>query len=184
MFDLEMKQLQADLDRIYAGTPPVPDWRKTEIGNNRDGIMADARRFLQPDWWRRSEPNDPDDQIIDLVRRKGLGTLRIADGVEEENVHAGGRGVTAAEVVERQQNKEKVTGHDEGEDWRAYMGEQKDDAREWLKELSAKVDVNVRRKKGWAGTLRDHIFAKPNGAKIRDLDPRLLEVCLKNLCEE
>jgi hypothetical protein len=117
---------------------------------------------------------------MDLVRRAGLGSLR--DDKESENVHAGPTGPTAASVAAHQR-EEKTTGHDEG-DWRSYLGNPGDDARAWLKDLTAQVDTNARDNKGWWGTLRDHVYAKPNGAKIRDLDPRIVEMCVKNLCQE
>lgn len=180
MLEAELRELQRDLDRIARG-PEVcrpPDWRKTKILNN-DGILADARKFLDPDWWKRAEPRDASNrEILRMVERGEL----LHDGVVEENVEAGGRGVTAEEVVEHQHNQQKV-GVDE-ETWRSYMGEPKDDARQWLKELSAKIDTNVPDRKGWWGTLRDHVHAKPNGARIRDLDPGIVELCLKNLCTQ
>jgi hypothetical protein len=182
MFEIELQELQRELDAIAAGAPPpTPDWRKTKILNNEGGILADARKFLDPDWWKRAEPRDERGEILALLKRAGLGKLR--DGMEEENVHAGERGVTASEVAEHQHNKQKVAGTDEGA-WRSYLGDPKDDARAWLKKLSAQVDMNVRHKKGWWGTLCDHVHGKPTGAKVRDLDPRLVELCLKNLCED
>jgi len=57
------------------------DWRTTPIAN-RGSLIDDARRLLQPDWWKAAEPRDRENrEIIRLLERKGLGTL--VDDIDE-----------------------------------------------------------------------------------------------------
>ena len=181
MFETELRELEQEL-AVIAGTTvkAPPDWHKTKIGNwGKNGLANEVKRLFQLDWWKRDEPRDERGEILALLKRAGLGNLR--DGVQEENVHAGERGVTASEIVEYQHNKQKID--DEG-DWRSYLGNPGDDAREWLKKLSTQVDTNAPTNKSWWGTLRDHVYGKPNGAKVRDLNPGLIELCVQSLCTE
>ena len=189
MFDF-IEELQGELDAIASGGTSArpPDWRKTKILNNEGGILADARKFLEADWWKRAEPRDASNrEILRMVER---GQLRMGDGKEEENQQFVGSGtpVTAGEIAEHQRDKAKRrrerSAVDEGEEWREYLGSPGDDARAWLKDLSVQVDTNAGDNKGWWGTLRDHVYGKPDGAKIRELDPRIVEFCLQNLCTE
>jgi hypothetical protein len=80
------------------------DWAAIPIGRNDGGLVADAKQFLGPDWWKRAEPAGIRD-INDLLRSRGMGTLR--DDTDKENVHAGEPGMTASEVAEYQHEKEK-----------------------------------------------------------------------------
>ncbi len=162
------------------------DWRTTPIEITPRARATDPLNLAREEWWRAAEPRDASGrEIIDLVRRAGLGTLRIRDGVEEEKrqFHAGERGVTASEVAEHQHNKQKVAGHDEG-DWRSYVGSPGDDARGWLADLAKKLDANAADNRGFFGALRDHILAQPKGATCADLNQQLVELCLRSLCSE
>ncbi len=187
------EELKLKLDAIAArGTIPRPsDWRKTKIGN-WDGIEKEAQRIAEPHWWRKPS-NQAEQTINEVLRRAGLGRLVLDTGPSEEFENerdrqrkANERGDTpvhASEVAEAQQNKQK-TGVDDEEKWKSYLGEPKDDARRWLKDLAGKLDTNARENRGWWGTLRHHIETSPRGARVEDLNPELLELCLKNLCSE
>jgi hypothetical protein len=174
MFDFE-RELKRDLERIAMEVPAPPDWRKTKIGNNRDAIMADARRFLQPDWWKRAEPRDDQSrEIIRLVERAGLGTLQIRDGKEEENRQfGGGSGMTTSEIAEAQQNAEKV-GIDE------LSPDDNESIADWLGRLGARIDSNGHRKALWAG-LRGYVSRFRGDAKAKTtLDKKLVRRFLQH----
>jgi len=192
------EELQRELDRIAA--EPL-HWTQTKILGNEGGILADARKFLEPDPWpdprrrespavaaiqnifRRFERVNDDEAETSQAKRERRERAAEGHGAGKENVEAReGRPITSPQIAEAQRDREK--GVDDEEGWRAHLGDPGDDARAWLKKLCAEVDVNVSDKKGWWGTLLDHVQAKPVGAKIRDLDPRIVELCLKKLCED
>jgi hypothetical protein len=170
------EEMQRELNRIAA---EPPHWSETRIRNWGKGSLVDeARKIQEPNWWTRRETAVAAvTRILDRAARAlGLDDEDEPAQAKRERREraAGGRGA----------GRENVEVADDEEPWRAYMGEPNDDARQWLKDLSAKIDMNVTAKKGWWGTLRDHVQAKPNGARIRDLDPRIVELCLKQLCED
>jgi len=184
VFGFDLTELEHELNTISAtGTiPRPPDWRKSQILNN-DGLLSDARKFLEADWWKRAEPRDGNNrEILRLVER---GQLRMGDGKEEENQQFAGSGtpVTASEIAEHQRDKaqRRREGSDVEEQWREYVGQPRYDAREWLADLAKKLDANTTEKKGWWGTLRDHVYSKAPDARIEDLNQQLIELCLKNI---
>jgi hypothetical protein len=126
--------LQAKLDAI-AKRPA--HWTETRIGRWH-GMAAEAERMdATPDWWKRDQRGRTDLAEIDrILQNAGLGKLKTRDGAEEENVHAGERGVTASEVAEAQRDKEKNMGRDELEP------EENESIAAWLARLNIHVDAS------------------------------------------
>jgi hypothetical protein len=179
-----LKELQGDVDRIVNAVPVPPDWRKTKIGNNQGGIVADVKRLSNPEWWRKSA-NQAEQSLSDLLKRAGLGTLDGDPREETENYREAP--VTAAAIAERQRDKaqrRERSAADEGEKWREYLGELRDDARAWLAELGKKLDMNTPDNRGFFSALKGHIDSQKQGARIGDLNQPLIELCLRALCTE
>jgi len=176
-------ELQKEIDANEGIVPAPADWRKTEILKWKGGIIADVARLdssAGSEWWKR--PQSEAEKLDHL-----LTTLRPArDGAEEENVHVGER-VTAEEVarVQRDKAKRRREGDDEEEEpetsWEKLLGRPRDDARTWLRDLSARIDMNGEGR-GFFGALKDHVESKPRGATCGDLNAKLVEFCLRQLC--
>jgi hypothetical protein len=190
-----MDELRVELEAIAGQrtVAKVPDWRKTPIGNWEGGFVREAQRIANPEWWRKPS-NAAEQSLNDLLKRAGLGRLQDTD--EREN--NGGEketGATAKEISASQREKEKnlsasasknreAHADDEGESWREHLGKPGNDARTWLKDLSARVDTNRQDNKGWFGALRNHVNSKPQGARVADLNSQLVELCVRALCTE
>jgi hypothetical protein len=186
-----MEELAAELNAIATGAkPPAPDWRKTKILNYEGGLVREAQHIANPEWWNK--PREEAGQALNvLLERAGLG--RLVDTTDPRENHGGEKGITTNEIARRQRDKEKNLNEsasknreaqDESAPWQKYLGEPRDDARTWLKDLSARVDTNSQDNKGWFGTLRDHVNSKPQGARVADLNPQLVELCVRALCTE
>jgi hypothetical protein len=171
------EDLQRELNSIATG---IPDWRKTKILNHDGGILADAERIWRPEWWRRAEPRDAGGrEIIALVKRAGLGTLRISDGVEEENEWGKARqnrtGTTVEEVIEHQRDREKAGVADE------LSPAENESIQEWFARLAKAIDSKGAKKLFWdalrayASRFRGDVSAKKN------LDAKLVATFLKNI---
>jgi hypothetical protein len=183
MFEVELRQLQCKLDRIAA---EPPHWTETKIGNYEGGILRDAERISGSDWWKRSEPRDASNrEVIRLVERAGLGTLRIIrDGKEEENVWGGERrsGTTASAVAEHQRDREKVGVHD-AEEYETYLPEPEDNAWAWANALAMKVDTNTAESRPWYSALLSYIHKFPQTSQARDLDQETVGKLVKEICD-
>lgn len=150
------------------------DWRTTPIAQN-DGILADAKKFMEPNWWKRTEPRDAEGrEIIDLVRRAGLGALRIKDGQEEEQRQYGEGGTSGEEVSRHRRNKEKNL-NAAGDELEPAEGESVSD---WLARLAKYIDTNGSKKIVW-DALRSYAsrFRGDERAK-KTLDARLVRAFL------
>jgi len=71
---------------------------------------------------------------------------------------------------------------DSEEPWHKFLNPTQD-SREWLASLGERIDANnADNRKTWA-RLRDHVLQSPSGSRVKDLDARIVETCLKYLCE-
>jgi hypothetical protein len=174
-----LDKLQSDLNAIAAEpegqvVPTPPDWRQTRIAG-WNGFSAEAARIQNPRWF--DKPTSAAEANLNaLLERAGLGKLR--DG-KEGRIEAR---VEVEEVVQAQHEKQKAGVEDEGEEWRSYLPESGDDARAWLSDLSTRIDMNARSNKGFFGALTTHVESKGKDAKCADLNPQLIEICLRALC--
>jgi hypothetical protein len=189
-----MEELEAELNAIAAGAPaPIANWRTTPIKGWEHGFAGEAQAIRQKEWWNKPR-EEAGRSLNDILKRAGLGRLQDTDERENEG-HEKGTGTTAKEIAERQREKEKnlsssasknrvAHADDERAPWQKYLGEPRADARTWLKDFSARVDTNSQDNKAWWGTLRDHVASKPQNARVEDLNPQLVELCVRNLCTE
>jgi hypothetical protein len=128
--DKELAELKSKL-AVIAARPP--HWNETCI-KGWNGMMREAERMdAVPEWWKNSRQNNLA-AVNELLEKVGLSKLR--DGVEEENVHAGERGVTASEVAEHQRDKEKNMGRDD------LDPEENESIAAWLARLNIHVDAS------------------------------------------
>jgi hypothetical protein len=186
---LEEKETR-ELETKLAAIAARPDhWSRTKIGRYAGGVVADVERFQQEEtWWKRDVRGVRDlSAVNELLANCGLERLRTRDDKDKENVWGGenAHSTNASEVAEHQRDKAKrrrggaVT--DEGEEWEQYIGKPRDDAREWLADLATKIDMQGDNR-GFFGTLQDHVKSQPKGARVEDLNQKLVEFCLKQIC--
>ncbi len=181
MFETEFRELESELKTIAAGgtTPRPPDWRKTKILGNEGGILADARKFLQPEWWRRGE-SQAGASLHDIFRRF---ETRVSDGVAEENEYPEGRhrSLSSNEIAEPQRDREKV-GQD-AEAFEEYLPGPDQDVHKWLANFSKHVDINTEERRPWFSALQSYVAKFTPGTKARELDDRAVRELVRKICE-
>jgi hypothetical protein len=156
------------------------DWRETPIGRN-DGLIADARKFLQPHWWRNSEPRNERGEILRILDRAGLGTL--VDTTEEfkrkrelqkKNNDKPSEGLTGSELAGRQRDREGADELAPGE------GES---INQWFARLATAVDFTGPKKpfidvvRSYASRFRGDSLARTT------LDAKLVKTFLQQLAK-
>jgi hypothetical protein len=154
------------------------DWRQTPIANWSGGIVGEAERIAGPSWWKKSEPREADGrEIIRLVERAGLGTLRMRD---DENIH------TASQVVEHQHNKQKNLNESASKNRKEHADDELEPTEsetiaDWFGRLSTAVDVRGAKKLPF-DVLRSYAsrFRGDSPAR-RTLDAKLVAEFLKQV---
>jgi hypothetical protein len=191
MFDFEL-ELKRDLERIEKAVPTPPDWRKTRIGNNQGGIVADVERLSNPGWWRKPS-NQAEQSLTALLNRAGLGSLtdtteafiRKRDRQKEKN-ESYEESTSAAEIAERQrdraQRRREGAVTDEGE-YAKYFPEANDNAWAWADALATKLDTNTPESRPWYSALLSYIHKFPQKTKASDLGQETVAKLVKQICD-
>ncbi len=172
------EDLQRELNHIAAG---IPDWRKTKILNSEGGILGDARKFLDPDWWKRSQPRD--EQNRDILRILDRAGLHLVDGVQEENqqFHPKGEartGTSASEIAEHQRDKRQRDREAGVNDELAPT--ETESLSDWFARLAKAIDANGS-KKIFFDALRAHASRYRGDSLAKNLDGKLVQAFLKNV---
>jgi hypothetical protein len=188
MLEKEFAELKSELDAIAGVRAKPPNWRATKIKNWDGGMVAEIERLRGPGWWAKPS-NEAEELLKRLATRDEAGTVAWREAAREAKENEGAE-ITAGEIAERQRDKtqgrlEGAAGdEDEPQGWRKHLGNPGDDARAWLGALAKRLDANARDNKGFFGALKDHITSQKHGARIEDLNPSLVELCLRGLCSE
>jgi len=142
-------------------------------------VRLDKRAGAQADWKKTKIQNWNPDELVretcpELDDFPGRESFRQAENTRQdvENLYARAMSATSRSVA-----------FDSEELWRKHIAPSMD-AREWLKSLGEKIDANnADNRKTWA-RLRDHVLQSSSGSRVKDLDERIVETCLKYLCPQ
>jgi hypothetical protein len=180
-----LEDLRREVEDLIAAetTPRAPDWKKTEIGKWRGGVVEELLRTHEPEWWRRDARGSSDLAAVnELLERVGMSKLKTRDDAEEENHYGASRGsVTAKEVNEAQREGEK-TGARDSRKFESYLPKGDENAMAWANDLPKRVDTNTEEARPWFTALLSYVTKFPPDAKMRDLDQGAITTILKQIC--
>jgi hypothetical protein len=158
------------------------DWRTTPIGRNADGILADAKRFLEPEWWRRDRRGAPDLVTVnELLENCGLRRLRSRDEVDPDFKRRRDAQVKKNESYES--STPAAEADDEEEAWEDYLPSPNDNVRQWYEALPKHVDINAKDRRSWFSSLGSYINKFPASAIARDLDQDTICKLVQQICK-
>ncbi len=129
--------------------------------------MAEARKFLDPDWPKR----DVRTQLLDILNR----AERAVDNMQQEREQfhpKGERTTSSSEIAEAQQNAEKV-GIDE------LSPTETESITDWFGRVGEVIDANGDRKVLWAG-LRGYASRFRGDEKATRLNKKLIRRFLRH----
>jgi hypothetical protein len=148
------------------------DWKTNPpISETREAVLTDPVRIARGgDWWTASEPrllsalNRAGENFLDSLKLKKYGR----DSKEEE---------------QRQYHVKDKAARDE-EDSESYLPEPHTNIHAWLKELAAKVNMNLPTRAPWFSALRSYVGKFTPDTLANELDQNTLGALVRMICTE